>query len=400
MIENYKKKPYLQLISLILFSIIIFTRFMSTSVQHINSTSFAFTYDYGFISRGFMGSLFEGFCFIFKGMYSPYGLLLFTYIFAIILFALTIGLIAYCFSKIPPNETIYLTYICYFLMAFLVTTYVSVWNLGRLDTYCLILSVIACFIIVSGKNLWICVPCAVIATLIHQGYVFMYVNIILALLLFCAIRNRDGKRKTYLIVFALTFISVSVFFLYFELFSHGGREAYYQTIINNAGYLNMYGEYHGGVIDKEILGISQAEEEKYLMLIAFKTMIVFVILNLPYISMVIYYIVKLCKSSKDKIELYSYLVLALGSLTIVPEYILKCDYGRWTMCVIAYFVITFMVASTIDHKIIDCLRNYLTPKGYITLIISMVYIWYFIPLRDVVVSDNPANIANILIGLY
>lgn len=398
MIENYKKKPYLQLISLILFSIVLFSRFMSTSVRHINSTSFAFNYDYGFIPRGFMGSVYKCFYSVFDGLYSAYGLLIFTYITSIILFALVIGLIGYCYTRIPSDQTIYLTYICYFFLAFLVTTYVSEWNLGRLDTYCLMLSVIACFSIVAGKNIWICIPCAVIATLIHQGYVFMYANIILVLLLFCAIRNRDGKSKNYITVLALTFLSVSMLFLYMEFLSPQIPEDQYENLIKSAGFLNLFGEYHTGVINQELLGISIKEEEHQLLVIALKTMAVFVVLNIPYTYAAIRFFVKLHKSSNNKTDIMSYGILILGSMTIVPEFILKCDYGRWVMCIIAYYVITFLVASTIDNRIVDIIHNCLIPKNRILLLIFMAYIWLFVPLRDVLVCLTPATIAKALLG--
>lgn len=394
--EEFKKIPLLQIIFLSLLSILLFSTYMTESLNPINSTSFAFTYEYGFISRGFMGTLFAGFCFIFKALYSPQGLVLFTQILAAILFILVISLIAYCYSKIDNNKTIYLTYVSYFLIVGLISTYVSNWNLGRLDTYCLMFSIIACFAIVAGKNIWICIPCAIIATLIHQGYVFMYANIILVLLLFCAIRNRDGKRKTYMTVLAFTFLSISVLFLYMEFFSHTGKDIYYDTVVNNAGYLNMYGLYHYGVIDKELLGISLYEDEKEFLSIALKTLFVYIIMVIPYIYVVVRFFVKLCKSAKNKTDLLSYGVLIIGSLTLVPEFILKCDYGRWILCLIAYYIITFLVASTIDNRLIDTISDYLIPKKRFLIFISMAYIWLFAPFRDILVSYIPAYIANII----
>lgn len=398
MIEKYKKSPSLQIISLFILVAILFTRSMSIDIDPINSATFAFSYKYGFLSRGMMGTIFEFFCHLFPNMDNPNGLIIFIYILTTAIYILILFLIQYCYKKVPRDKSIYLTYITYFLIMVLISTYVSSTNLGRLDVFCLMFSIISCFFIVRGKNIWICIPCAIMGTLIHQGYVFMYVNIVLALLLFCVIKNRDNKRKNYLIVLVLTFVFVSAIFLYSEFFSHEGKEIYYDVIVNRAGYLNRYGFYHGGIIDKELLGINQSEEEKGFMLAAIKTMSVFLVMIIPYIVTFIKFAIKLLKSSKDKSQFWSYAILLLGSATLLPEYLLKCDYGRWTTCIVVYYIVTILVASTIDNNIIDVIRDSLIPKKIPSIVFMMFYICLFIPFNAIVISPIPAKIA-ILFGI-
>lgn len=78
--------------------------------------------------------------------------------------------------------------------------------------------------LVRERFTWLVIPLSALGVMFHQGYVFMYFNLILVLLWYrvCSLWGRNKKKaRYYLLLLVLAFLIGSALFLYFEFFSLG-----------------------------------------------------------------------------------------------------------------------------------------------------------------------------------
>ena len=60
--------------------------------------------------------------------------------------------------------------------------FASQYNFGRLDVYCVMLSLFGAILLIIEKAEWLVVVFSALGVMVHQGNVFMFLNIILILL--------------------------------------------------------------------------------------------------------------------------------------------------------------------------------------------------------------------------
>jgi len=397
-IKNQNALPCLLFVLLIFFTCALYAHYRTFDIAPINSTTFAFSYKYGFISRGLIGSVFSLISSIIPDLYSPGGVIKFSLWSAVLTYAVCLTFIGISMKKTESSLRSYEVPLSIFMLWFLVPTYISVCNLGRLDLYCLLFSLIAAILIIEKKFLFLCIPLSALGVMAHQGCVFMYSNIILILLFFLAMQEDGKKRRNLIILDASCFVIVSVLFLWFELFSHGNGNLYYDSIIKDAISLNYGGNIHEGVVKKEILGISLADTELQHRPVLLKQLLVFVVMMTPYIFLLARYFTHMIKTASSIPGKLAQISLAAGPLTLIPEIILKIDYGRWVICFIVYYVVVIIAASTINPDNAKALKEKLIPKNKIALFILMIYPAVFQPVLDTNVSALTRYIARILFG--
>ena len=73
-------------------------------------------------------------------------------------------------------------YIILFFTIWAIPMFVTEYNFGRLDVYCVILSLLGAIVLISEKVEWLVVIFSALGVMVHQGNVFMFLNIILILL--------------------------------------------------------------------------------------------------------------------------------------------------------------------------------------------------------------------------
>lgn len=119
--------------------------------------------------------------------------------------------------------------------------------------------------LVKERAQWLVVPLSALGVMFHQGYVFMYFNLILVLLFYRALswwKEDRRKARRYGLLFALSFLVGSVLFLWFEFFSRSNGAAFFDTIKSEAEKLSYDGIYHSTLLYHEVLGIDLASTEE------------------------------------------------------------------------------------------------------------------------------------------
>ncbi len=372
------------------FSILYFIREFGHYMSLFNTTLYAFNYDHGFISRGFIGSLWK----IADGhtaedlmtYQAVYRFSIYATIFLYVL-VLLLGILMVRKTDDHDKKTVYELFLI--LTIFTVPMFITTYNFGRIDIFLIMITIICIAAITMERLEWIVIPCCIIATCIHQGFVFMNVNIILVLLLYKAITAK-AKKSYYWIILILTFISVSVLFLYFEFFSHGNMSGAYDEIVNNAKLLSPDGKTANIIlIDHELLGTDVYEEELVYHQYNHKTIPVALVCFLPYLLIAGRVFGRLLKNKKGW-DLIKYIAIIAGPLTLLPEMVLKVDYGRYAYAIVFYYAVLFITLIALrDETVINAVneeKQYLKQKLPVPQIL-FVYPMLFMPLYDIYMGD-------------
>ncbi|MBQ4300719.1 MAG: hypothetical protein II765_04200, partial [Lachnospiraceae bacterium] len=299
--------------------------------------------------------------------------------------------------KCKESNLVYVEAFWAFFMIIVVSTFASKRNFGRLDIFMLLFSVIAVWILLQRRHKMLfalVIPLVAMGVMVHQGYVFMYVNMVLVLLMYLYLR--DGE-KVYLILLIASFVTVSALFIWFQFMSHVNGEEIVGDIIREATKLTRKGKYHDTLIDAEILGVDLSETEWPLHVQNFIELPFFLLLISPYIyvgASLVKEIMKGCRNLREKLR---YVIIVLGALTTLPLFIMKIDYGRWMLAIFAYYLIMLIVLVALDDEIViralEIKAKWLRENktwGFMLIIYAIV----FLPLWDVRICQLLKSISD------
>lgn len=369
----------------------LFITFYARNVERYNTTILSFNYSYGFISRGLLGTLY-----LWLNDVLPIDILNFegvvnvtfiaTTIIVAVLFLLALVIVRKC-------DDLYLTnveYVILFFAMFFVSMWYSTRNMGRPDVYMMFLTFIGLFLIIYEKFEWLLIPLAILNCMIHQGYVFMFYNIFMYLLAYKVLNTTGKQRKKYVLILGISFICVSVLFLYFNFFSHVGGPEIYDDIVALATMLGDEGEYFDILINHEILGIDPWKEELPSHIYNFVEFFCFSILNLPYLVLGVRLFKNILHAAPTKLEKIKYALIPICALTIMPMYLIKIDFGRWVFAGTAYFSLVILALIALKDKIITeelhaLMEDIKARYAYAHLL--LIYIVTMIPLYDIHINQ-------------
>lgn len=389
------------LIAMAVFMCLLSYRFFVKELSSFNVTLYAFNYSYGFMSRGLIGTIWQGIDYILPGSQMTYdALFTFSLIISIIYVLVLFIFYMVIISKTKEENIDNIRYLIIFLSIFAIPIFATRSNFGRIDLFLFIIVFICLISIITEKAEWICIPLVAVAECIHQGFVFMNINIILVLF-FYKIMKREGKeRGKYIVYFVLTLVVASIFFMYFEFFSHVDGENIFEEIVSTAKSLSYSGKAYGTMlVQHEILGQGVWMDEWRYHYANFVDVPIFVVLFLPYLIIGIRFLKNLCKGEKNINDRLAYLAAALGALTVVPEILLKVDFARYVFAVFFYYIVVVMCLIVMgDKKTIDTFHMTKEKiKNKIPFaIILIVYPMMFMPLYDIIISLVDSNISQII----
>jgi hypothetical protein len=375
--------------------------YVTKYVNAINSTTMALSYEYGFISRGLIGTIYQLIDkFLPISIMNPDGIAMYAHIMNILYFILLFWFFIYILDKSELSVASIVTHLSITMSLYAIPIFLYEQNLGRLDLYGLSLSIIMAMIIISQKHEWLIMPLSTISMLIHHGHIFMFLNIPLALLMYrlCDAKNKT-ERKKYMNVLLFTIISVSILFLYFEFFSHTNEMSAYESIANKAKQLCVGGIYDETLLNKIVFGIGNYENEAKFRLIGRTQFAIFAILISSHIITTCKIYKKVIGNSKG-IEKCKYVCMTIGTLTLLPEILLKCDYGRYAFAMIAYYLLTFISMLAMGDKNMEKeflkLEEKLSCKNKFSLYLFYWFPVIFPPFMDVDVNLLTYFVAEIL----
>lgn len=356
---------------LILFALMLFVRFYDSFLSSYNSTILAFSYKYGFISRGLLGTIYQ-----FVDAILPFDMM--QYIWALrfsqaLLLFFYIFFVFFCWfilRKVKDENMNQTMFLLILLTSFVVPTFCSEWNMGRLDMYCLLFSMISVMFLVVGKAEWSLIIFSGLGVMLHQGNVFMYLGIILILLLYRGMSATGKEKKKYLILFGCSFCVASFLFIWFQFFSHVDGNLIYDEIVSDAKKLSFEEDYHNALIRAEILGEDLTSEEATFRLINRVEFPIFLLCFSPYIWLLGNVFKNVLQKSVGLLEKCKYILLLVGVGTILPDMLLKVDYGRWMLVIISYYVIVMLallaMGDTIMEESVKEIGDRLNNKGPLT----------------------------------
>lgn len=358
-------------------------------VRSYNSTLLALSYEYGFTSRSLLGTIYHVLDYVLPiNMISYDSVLNFARIVTGIFFLFLYLFVFLCLKKcrvefIKPCE-----YLILFFMLFTIATFSGGYNFFRVDLFMMFVSLICTLLIVYGKAEWLVIPLSAIGVMFHQGYVFMFFNVSLVLLFYKFLSvDKKGKIK-YGIIFSSAFLLGSALFLWFEFFSRSNGAAIYDQIVEEARNLALNGQYHTTLLYHEVLGVDLSETERAFRKINIVELSFFTAFFIPYLVVTVQFFKRLLKRATTKLEWFKYFIVAIGAATMLPNFILKIDYGRWILAVITYYaIVIFSLVAMKDKKVEEQLMDsYNKIKEKPWAFIFVIYPVLFVPLWDVQIT--------------
>ena len=163
--KQVKKDKYF-ILFLLLVSFVMFAFNFDGGVSGYNATLLGLTYANGILPRAFMGSIYYLMNWILPFDLYTYGnVQIFTFI-ATTLFIIFWCLPAYYFiRKTGKDYASYIEYIIVFVTLFVIGSFTSFFNYGRLDMYIAALTILATLILVSNKCEWLVIPISIVCVL-------------------------------------------------------------------------------------------------------------------------------------------------------------------------------------------------------------------------------------------
>lgn len=326
--RNFKRLSRIKLlIAFITIILIQFILYYQRSPDAFNITVLAFSYDFGFISRGFIGTIIR----LLSGNKVTLELILMINLIGFmlwvgILISLFMFLIKRAVSPAAKRSIALLSLI--FALGFGFSTYIR--DFGRLDIYLMILSSAACMLILKNKAVYLAVPLSLIAVLIHQGYVSMYFNLLLALLFYKGFIIKESRKKHTLILLSSLIMCLALF-TYLQVYSHAKEgltlkqiEAYISTITGPSGVRT-------DIIRQELFKEAVTFTAGSIYELPFA-----VLLLCPCLVFLINIWRDIITSVKGRKRKLLYSLLPLGALTLLPLFIFATDRGRWTYALFFY----------------------------------------------------------------
>ncbi len=371
------------LIPLIIFELVILICTYQGVVRSYNSTMLALSYEYGFTSRSLLGTIYHVLNFIIPIDIMNYGAVLrFAQIVTGLFFVFVIYFSYYCLKNIEEKNFKTCEYILFFFDTVTIATFSSGFNFLRVDLFMVLIAILSAIIISKKKFEWLIIPLSAIGVMFHQGFVFMYFNVALVLLFYQILTEK--KKAKYIIIFSTSLIIGSILFVWFELLSRTNGAMIIDSVLADAKNLAFEGKYHSTLIAHEVLGVDLATAEWEWHKMNFVQMILFTLLFVPYIIIFVKFFVRLFKNATSKLNLFKYVIVLIGSLTMLPDFLLKIDYGRWIMSVVAYYAIVICALVVMkDEGIIKELAGaYDRIKEKRWSIFLLVYPIMFVPLCD------------------
>lgn len=384
--------------------------FYDEKVNEMNTTMLAFSYEHGFISRGFVGTIFQFLVNVLPWMELNYSAVMnFTICVTTIFFVGILWYFSFCLLRINTQKNTtqsslhYAQYIMILYIIFAVPFSVTNYNFGRTDIWLAFISILCAMCIIKEKHVWLTIPLCAIAIMIHQGFAFMYMNTIMVLLFYKICTTADKHRRKLILILTICILLSAALFFWFELFSHTNGENAYEKIVYIATEISAKGKIHNDVIDKEILGIDLTDREIELHLQNLVQFPIFIALMSPYIIYSYRFFMGIIKDSTKMVEKIKYILIISGSLTILPLLILKVDFGRWMFAVIHYYLIILLALITMDDKLTIkhlhiTIEKIKSNKGFMLLL--LMYPIILQPLRDVSICKLTAKIGGVINELW
>ena len=285
-------------------------------VRSYNTTMLALSYEYGFTSRSLLGTIYHILDAVIPvDMMQYQNALVFANVVTVLFIVFLLYFSYHVLKKSDMENGMVTKAEQYILLTFhiaMVATFTYAYNFLRVD-FCMVWMMLLGFMaLMNEKTEWLSLPFAALGIMFHQGFVLMYFNVIL---------TRKNKKNT--ILFFLTFLIGSGMFLWFELFSRTNGNDIFETVLRDAINVSYQGIYHTTLLYHEVLGIDVSGAETDFVYMNHVQLVLYLLILLPAIVVLARAFVRIIKKADDLFAKLKYLAVAVGSLTILPDMLLK-----------------------------------------------------------------------------
>ena len=350
-------------------------------VRSYNTTMLALSYEYGFTSRSLLGTIYHILDAVIPvDMMQYQNAIVFANVITVLFIVFLLYFSYHVLKKSDKAQEVVTKAQQYILLTFhiaMVATFTSAYNFLRVD-FCMVWMMLLGFMsLMNEKTEWLSLLFAALGIMFHQGFVLMYFNVILVIQ-FYYMMTRKNKKNT--ILFFLTFLIGSGMFLWFELFSRTNGNDIFETVLQDATNVSYQGIYHTTLLYHEVLGIDVSGAETDFVYMNHVQLVLYLLILLPAIVVLARAFVRIIKKADDLFAKLKYLAVAVGSLTILPDMLLKVDYGRWILAVVTYYLLIILAMLVLrdplvteeTEVVVDGIKQHPAWLIYFTLVVLTV----------------------------
>lgn len=350
-------------------------------VRSYNTTMLALSYEYGFTSRSLLGTIYHILDAVIPvDMMQYQNAIVFANVITVLFIVFLLYFSYHVLKKSDKAQEVVTKAQQYILLTFhiaMVATFTYAYNFLRVD-FCMVWMMLLGFMsLMNEKTEWLSLLFAALGIMFHQGFVLMYFNVILVIQ-FYYMMTRKNKKNT--ILFFLTFLIGSGMFLWFELFSRTNGNDIFETVLRDATNVSYQGIYHTTLLYHEVLGIDVSGAETDFVYMNHVQLVLYLLILLPAIVVLARAFVRIIKRADNLFAKLKYLAVAVGSLTILPDMLLKVDYGRWILAVVTYYLLIILAMLVLRDPlvteetefVVDGIKQYPAWLIYFTLVVLTV----------------------------
>lgn len=377
--ENYNIRQFIMMLTFV--DLATFITNYRGWVRSYNTTMLALSYEYGFTSRSLLGTIYHILDAVIPvDMMQYQNAIVFANVITVLFIVFLLYFSYHVLKKSDKAQEVVTKAQQYILLTFhiaMVATFTYAYNFLRVD-FCMVWMMLLGFMsLMNEKTEWLSLLFAALGIMFHQGFVLMYFNVILVIQ-FYYMMTRKNKKNT--ILFFLTFLIGSGMFLWFELFSRTNGNDIFETVLQDATNVSYQGIYHTTLLYHEVLGIDVSGAETDFVYMNHVQLVLYLLILLPAIVVLARAFVRIIKKADDLFAKLKYLAVAVGSLTILPDMLLKVDYGRWILAVVTYYLLIILAMLVLRDPlvteetefVVDGIKQYPAWLIYFTLVVLTV----------------------------
>lgn len=377
--ENYNIRQFIMMLTFV--DLATFITNYRGWVRSYNTTMLALSYEYGFTSRSLLGTIYHILDAVIPvDMMQYQNAIVFANVITVLFIVFLLYFSYHVLKKSDKTQEVVTKAQQYILLTFhiaMVATFTYAYNFLRVD-FCMVWMMLLGFMsLMNEKTEWLSLLFAALGIMFHQGFVLMYFNVILVIQ-FYYMMTRKNKKNT--ILFFLTFLIGSGMFLWFELFSRTNGNDIFETVLQDATNVSYQGIYHTTLLYHEVLGIDVSGAETDFVYMNHVQLVLYLLILLPAIVVLARAFVRIIKKADDLFAKLKYLAVAVGSLTILPDMLLKVDYGRWILAVVTYYLLIILAMLVLrdplvteeTEVVVDGIKQHPAWLIYFTLVVLTV----------------------------
>lgn len=348
-----------------------------TTVDTWHIWSYTVDFSMGFSSRFLAGQILSIFC---RDYVSEKDIFMFCFVAGLLLILITSILLNIAVKKADENikPAVFFIAACFIASPINIISLFTEMNFGKLETYGLILSLLAVYLFNKIKNVplkyAIVTALSVISIMFYQGYVFLYYNLILVIMIY-DIFEETKINKNKAVCGILSVIVSFITFVKLQLFN--------KIIFSSADeMLKALSKRTDAEICKSPIELEYFSDLKssyklvtdYLEVFSREKFFLQLVLLAPVIYILLFIIFQ-CFHTSRSIEHTSKVLRTRNTLSfltvslVLPQFILNIDWGRWiiALCVFVFFFIlyyAYMGDSSMKLVLVN-LSNTIKEKPYI-----------------------------------